>query len=139
MLSELLNRLIFKINFCSAETIGDSVDSWVNEFDSFKTNVETEKQLLMRSLSGYRLMQGEYRKKLIQFQNEKLRELEQTIDRLNESFEKSSKPSSVKVGMKACWAGVYAFTIPTGIVSAAVPNPFTAVAAAISGVGVVCT
>lgn len=145
--------------FFSAETnsrfghsVGDSIrakrdtaDFWINDFNSFKTNVQTEAIMLMNRISrnpGFSPTEQEENKrnKLTQFQNDKMRELEQKIEKLNKSLEKSTELSPYKVMMKGCWAGASAFAATNGLATAVAPNPITAIVGAISGViAVVCT
>lgn len=114
-------------------------NSWKNEFISFKRNIPKEKALLMRRFSRSPDEENKIRK-LTDFQNEKMNELEQKVEMLNEEIAEMSTPSQFKIVLKGCWAGASAYAIPTGIGAAVTANPFLGVIAAITAaVGAVCS
>lgn len=72
---------------------------------------------------------------LIKFQDGKMTELQRTVDRLNQSVEKSP----FKVMIKTCSTGGQAFTVRTEFGAVGSPDPFAGMITAISGaLGVVC-
>jgi len=150
---------VFCDNKCSSPSCGQIPDSirakrdsntwmginpWINEFNSFKEDIPREKALVMSRISrnpGFSPEEQEQNKKdkLLQFQNEKMQQLERNVEKLNQIIEKMFTPSQFKIVMKGCWSGAYAFTIPTGVGAAISANPFLGIVAAITGaVGVVC-
>lgn len=122
------------------DTSQSSINNWKTDIDNWKNNIQNEKNEIIRRLDrdpGFSPQEQQIQKqnKLIEFQNKKIQELENKVNQINESL----KPSKIKILLKGCQVGGYAFGAVTGVASL-IPNPITPLVSAISNaIAVVCT